>query len=276
MPEKEPLLETTSFDANESQYLFDGNNKSVEYIFWGKITLFPLFILAGFLVASWFLLYGDKSYFDGYFQSNEAFFGLTGLFLLIFTLFFLVTLLRFIVFKISFTFSANKFTIKKRGVVKSSILEFDIIDTALYYHRTHFSEDQAWIQLIVKEGDQYYSIISWKGKGDQKDRFSRLFENLQKELSKWQNVSKKLSLSNFEIVTLEEITLVCPFIARLRALRPNTYPKYNQFKNITPKAGNTSNTNPNLHAPDPICIADINVTNYDMFFRHFKFTKDLK
>jgi len=197
-----------------------------------------------------------------------------GLVLLVLTLLFLFTLLRYIVFKITFSFSTNKFIIKKKGAIKNSLLEFDILETSLYYYRTHFSEDQAWITLIIKEGDQYYAVISWKGKGNQRDRFSRLFEALQKELSKWQTASKKPSSTNCEVVTLEEITLVCPFMARLRALRPNSSSQYSNYKNFTPKSNSVATQT--LGSSDPICIADISVTNYDLFFKHFKFTKDLK
>jgi len=46
---------------------------------------------------------------------------------------------------------------------RSKTLQFSIAQSSLHYFRTHFSEDQCWLQLIIKESGQYYQIFSWKG-----------------------------------------------------------------------------------------------------------------
>lgn len=45
---------------------------------------------------------------------------------------------------------------------RSSTLRFSINDTSFHYFRTHWSQDRAWLQLVIKEGDTYYKIFSWK------------------------------------------------------------------------------------------------------------------
>lgn len=133
------------------------------------------------------LRYGDKPYLHGYFQSAEMYYGIaglpppppplcqgllvnsakrmeTGLALAILAAGFFFALMLCIVLKISFTFSAESLLIKKHGVFRTAKLEFAIERTSLHYFRTHFSEDEAWLQLVVKEGAQFYQIFSWKGK----------------------------------------------------------------------------------------------------------------
>jgi hypothetical protein len=87
-----------------------------------------------------------------------------GLTLAILALGFFFALMLCIVLKISFTFSPETLLIKKHGVFRSAKLEFVIERTSLHYFRTHFSEEEAWLQLVVKEGNQFYQIFSWKGK----------------------------------------------------------------------------------------------------------------
>src|SRR5262249_14072144 len=57
-------------------------------------------------------------------------------------------------------FSHDSFFIHAR----SAKLEFNIEQSSLHYFRTHFSEEQAWLQLVVKEGTQFHQIFSWKGR----------------------------------------------------------------------------------------------------------------
>ncbi len=51
---------------------------SIEYLFTGKLTLFPLAILFLGLGAGVLLRYGDKPYLHGYFQSAEMYYGIAG------------------------------------------------------------------------------------------------------------------------------------------------------------------------------------------------------
>jgi len=93
---------------------------------------------------------------------------------------FFLALMLCIVLKISFSLNAEVLVIKKHGVFRyfshylfdiltsklrrSTTLEFAINRTSLHYYRTHFSDEQAWLQLIIKEGPRFYQIFSWKGK----------------------------------------------------------------------------------------------------------------
>ena len=50
----------------------------MEYLFTGKLTLFPLTILFLGVGAGVLLLQGNKPYLHGYFESNEVYYGITG------------------------------------------------------------------------------------------------------------------------------------------------------------------------------------------------------
>jgi hypothetical protein len=69
-------------------------------------------------------------------------------------------------------------------------LEFDPSQTSLHYFQTHFSDDRAWLQLVVRENNSYYTIFSWKGSGQQRNRFLRLFKTLKSELQQVQREAK--------------------------------------------------------------------------------------
>lgn len=233
---------------------------TIEYLFTGKLTLFPLAILFLGIGAGVLLRYGDKPYLGGYFQSVEMYYGIAGLTLAILALGFFFALMLCIVLKISFTFSPETLLIKKHGVFRSAKLEFVIERTSLHYFRTHFSEEEAWLQLVVKEGNQFYQIFSWKGKGSQKDRFLKLFISLQRELVKWQQRSARYrvlgrprEVASTEIVSKKEVNVISPFTHRLSLLF----------------AGVGDSTRPGA----PLCIEDIAPISYDRFFRHFSHTK---
>lgn len=239
----------------------DKEASTIEYLFTGKLTLFPLAILFLGVGAGVLLRYGDKPYFHGYFQSVEMYYGIAGLALAALALGFFFALMLCIVLKISFTMSAEVFTIKKHGVFRSAKLEFNIEQSSLHYFRTHFSEEQAWLQLVVKEGSQFHQIFSWKGKGSQKDRFMKLFVSLQRELIKWQNKSSRFRLlaprkefTSTEIVSKKEVNLISPFRHRLQLLAGDIFDD--------PAGPQTSRTT-------ALCIEDIPVNNYDNFFAHF-------
>jgi hypothetical protein len=51
---------------------------TIEYLFTGKLTLFPLAILFLGIGAGVLLRYGDKPYLGGYFQSVEMYYGIAG------------------------------------------------------------------------------------------------------------------------------------------------------------------------------------------------------
>lgn len=140
------------------------DDRTLNYVFTGKLTLFPLFILLLAVGSASLLLFGDKSYFDGYFQSNEVYYGIAGIVLLVVSTTLLIFLLLWLVVKITFTYTPTMFVITKRGIIRSSRIEFKLSQCSLLYFRTHFNDDQSWLQLVVKEGDQYYKIFGLRGK----------------------------------------------------------------------------------------------------------------
>jgi len=228
---------------------------TVEYLFTGKMTLFPLTVVCLGLASGVLLLQGNKPYLHGYFGSNEMYFGLAGVILAIFAVALFVALMLVIVLKISFTFTTDLLVIKKHGVFRSSKLEFVLGRTTLHYFRTHFSESQAWLQLVVKEDNLYHQIFSWKGEGNQKDRFFKLFATLQKDLAKWQSyapIQPKEDFTYTEIVTQKELNLISPFTQRLQVL------------------SSTQKTNTFFQSQAALCIEGIPVVNYDKFFSHFR------
>jgi hypothetical protein len=244
------------------------HEKTLQYVFIGKLTLFPLIILLLAVGAASLLLYGDKSYFDGYFQSNEVYSGIAGVVLSLVAITLLVFLLWWIVIKISFVFTPHMFVIKKRGIFRSSCLEFslDPQQTSLHYFRTHFAEEQCWLQLVVREGNKYYLIFSSRGKGNQKERFFKLFVSLQEELRRWQLRAYPHSLSSrslrplpAEIVSKQEFMLIGPFTARLKLLSEQR---------------RTQDTE-TLSRTRPLCIEDLHVISFDSFFYHFTYHKYL-
>jgi hypothetical protein len=243
----------------DSRVTMEKETSTIEYLFTGKLTLFPLAILFLGIGAGVLLRYGDKPYLHGYFQSVEMYYGIAGLGLAILAFGFFFALMLCIVLKISFTMSPEVFTIKKHGVFRSAKLEFDMAQISLHYFRTHFSDEEAWLQLVVKEGTHFYQIFSWKGKGSQKDRFLKLFVSLQRELIKWQNRANRYRLmpkkeyTSTEIVSKKEVNLISPFRHRLQVLADTQ--KMNKFFHT--RTGRA------------VCIEDIPVINYDKFFSHF-------
>ena len=113
-----------------------------------------------------------------------------------------------------------------------------------------------------------------KKKGNQKERFSKLFRSLQEELYRWQCkyyrsaiTSRDLRLNTREIVSKDEFTLVDPFTARLKAL---TEQRREEQEDNT--------VNYEYRAIDrmrnrPLCIEDIPFVSYDSFFKHFTHQK---
>jgi hypothetical protein len=257
-------------------YKRKSDDRTLNYVFTGKLTLFPLFILLLAVGSASLLLFGDKSYFDGYFQSNEVYYGIAGIVLLVVSTTLLIFLLLWLVVKITFTYTPTMFVVTKRGIIRSARLEFKLSQSSLLYFRTHFSDDQSWLQLVVKEGDQYYKIFSLRGKGNQKERFSKLFRSLQEELYRWQskyyknqNIARDSRLNTREIVSKDEFTLVDPFTARLKALteqrredQDDTTMHY-EYRAIDRMRNR------------PLCIEDIPVVSYDSFFQHFTHQKSL-
>lgn len=102
--------------------------------------------------------------------------------------------------------------------------QFNLKKSDLYYYRSHYDEREAWLQLVVKEGDIYYRIISWKGSGYQKDRFLALFLTLVKEMEKFKtgkDIDPSESLLRREIIANDEVELMNPFTERYEIMVMN-------------------------------------------------------
>lgn len=265
--------------------------KKYSYLFTGKVSLFPLIILFLAAGATALLLYGEKKYNGGYFESNEFYYGLAGLVLFVACFILLMIIIFWLVIKITFEITPRKIKIEKRGVFRSSILEFDVKESSIHYFRTHFSEDQCWLQLVIREGSTFYSIFSWKGKGSQYDNFHRLFNSLRESLDEFKaslNNERCLSSSGnniivnrirkkddfadiypVEIVSKDEFTIIGPFTQKLKLYA------YSQQKNSKERRIEMEKKKDEIKRSRPLCAEDIPILNYDSFFRHFKHSKYL-
>jgi len=225
--------------------------KILNYICTGKLTLFPAIVMFLGCGAGWLLTFGDKTYSGGYFE-EEYRYGIAGILLLLVALGLLASMLIWLVLRVSFVITPNQFKIMKSGLLRSSTLEFDMNLISLHYFRTHFIEERSWLQLVVRENNQFYQIFSWKGKGNQKERFKRLFKTLKKTVKEVQRKNGlKIPKMNSEIVSTKERNFIGPFSDRLKQISSTEDQEY------------------------PLCIEDIPVVSYDSFFNHFKSFKYL-
>jgi len=147
----------------------------LNYICTGKLTLFPAIVMFLGCGSGWLLTYGGNRSTD-----LEWRYTIVGALLLIGSAGLLVAMLIWLVLRVSFIVTPTQFKIMKSGLLRSSTLEFDVNCISLHYFRTHFIEERSWLQLVVREDQQYYQIFSWKGKGNQKERFKKLFKTLKK------------------------------------------------------------------------------------------------
>lgn len=93
-------------------------------------------------------------------------------------------------------------------------------DMSFHYFRTHFAENKRWLQFVVREGDIYFQLYSWRGKDTQTGTFLNLFQNLQQHLERaHEQMLMPIHPSSqypTEIVSKDEFTLIGPFTARLK------------------------------------------------------------
>ena len=93
-------------------------------------------------------------------------------------------------------------------------------DISFHFFRTHFAENKRWLQFVVREGDIYFQIYSWRGKGSQMETFMNLFQKLQVLLERaHEQMLMPIHPSSkypTEIVSKDEFTLIGPFTARLK------------------------------------------------------------
>jgi len=249
---------------------------TIDYTFWGKFTLFPILIFCLSFCSYFLLSYGKLPYSKGYFGSSERYYGLAGIIVALFSCIIGFALAFFIVWRVTVIITKNKVTVTKKGMLRSSKTKFFLRMTSFHFFRTSFNEEDAWLQFVVKEGNTYYLMFSWKGQGSQKERFYRFFVELQQELMKWKlrNNQEFFSLDgtknnkndefvSTEIVSQKEINLLSPFARRLELL--NVGRDDERDGNRFSKAAFATNS--------AMCIEDLNVINYDKFFKHFSRTK---
>jgi hypothetical protein len=214
-----------------------------------------------------------------------------------------------IVLKISFTFSPDTLLIKKHGVFRSAKLEFVIERTSLHYFRTHFSEEEAWLQLVVKEGNQFYQIFSWKGKVGLTHFVVVVFVVVNDDLEggepcaafrgapvatalthvvvvvgRGEQGSQKdrflklfISLQR-ELIKWQQRSVRYRVLGRPREVASTEIVSKKEVNVISPfthrlslllNGVGDSSTRPGA----PLCIEDIAPISYDRFFRHFSHTK---
>eukprot|EP01126_Amoeba_proteus_P041927 TRINITY_DN4530_c0_g1_i11.p1 TRINITY_DN4530_c0_g1~~TRINITY_DN4530_c0_g1_i11.p1 ORF type:complete len:156 (+),score=27.35 TRINITY_DN4530_c0_g1_i11:569-1036(+) len=150
----------------------------------------------------------------------------------------------------------------------SSLLEFNPSVTTLHYFQTHFSDSRAWLQLVVKEKDTYFTIFSWKGSGQQRNRFLNLFKTLDMELQKVQReIYVPVERIDAKIISNEEAVLLSPFLSELKQLDPYSF---DDFSDVYRSASTTSLATP---FSSPKSMEDIPVTSFDNFFEHFTHNK---
>eukprot|EP00004_Rigifila_ramosa_P023573 TRINITY_DN6635_c0_g1_i1.p1 TRINITY_DN6635_c0_g1~~TRINITY_DN6635_c0_g1_i1.p1 ORF type:complete len:256 (-),score=42.43 TRINITY_DN6635_c0_g1_i1:73-840(-) len=252
---REPLLGGAANRAPETH---------IVYTFTGKLAIAPLFIFTT-LVSTALLFSDGKAGFQKSADKFTFYYGLAGIGLFAASVGFLIALLRLFVFRISFDFTPSSLVIRKTGFFRSSTLEFNASLCSLHYLRTHFSEEKAWLSLVVRERDRYYKICSWRGLGNQQRRFLALFRQLkQAQQSTWVTpASFQKRTIDEEIVTREEVTLISPFKERLQRLAEET------------ATGEKSTVQDDSSAVVVrLCIEDLDVVVCDSFFGHFRGKED--
>lgn len=222
----------------------------VSILFTAKVILFPIIII--FLLASSISLIVAADFNNPNNQFTKTIYSLLfslilGLLCLIISTFFLF----WIIIRITFKFDVfnRKLIIIKRGVFRTSTLEFNLMKSFIVYMRTHFSEEKRWLQLVVKEDDIYYKIYSWRGRRTQEKTFFQMLDKLQKQLQISKNFDK-INIQKDEdqvIVSKDEFILLAPFNGRFRE------------KNYI----------------STVCDQELTMVDYDSLLKHFKFQKIL-
>ncbi|KNC52536.1 uncharacterized protein AMSG_08103 [Thecamonas trahens ATCC 50062] len=238
----------------------DGDAVVIKYTFTGKLTLFPLFVILMFAATGLLLTRGTRPYNAGYFTSSEVYYGLAGLAMFITSLWCVLAIALWVVFRVTVAITHESMTVTKSGVFRSASLSFDRNDLSLHYFRTHYLESSAWLKLVVREGERYYVLLSWKGAGDQKARFMEFFNSLQRVLATDGGPLPAHDGRDVELISRDEMTFITPFAARLRAL---------QASHAALRGGSSMLTS----AANTTCLEDLSFFNGDRFTRHFVVNK---
>lgn len=119
----------------------------------------------------------------------------------------------------------------------------------------------------MREGEDYYKICAWAGRGEQKQRFFRLFAFLRKELAAVQQNPE--NETPVEIVSAEEVTLIEPFTSRLKALGSKTI----AGQGVYGRNRSALRARKAAQAQTTLSVSDIKMINYDKFFSQFSVEK---
>lgn len=149
--------------------------------------------------------------------------------------------------------------IRKRGLLRKVTHRFVTARSSFHFYRTHYDDEKAWLTLVVRENDVFYLLYSWKGSGNQRDRFFDLLARLKAVLATYQPNSGLVAKHSqrvlaSEIISKEEVIVSCPFAARLDAIGA-------RFSSSESAEG--------VEQFSPICIDDVCVVDCDRFFLQF-------
>lgn len=233
----------------------------VGYVFSGRLTLYPIFSILLLLSGALLFSIGSEDNIEWKGTTFEIITGLVGLLFMLTALVQFTLISLFTVFKLSFVFSPQTLEVTKHGIFRSHRLYFQMKDVSLHYYRSHFREEKAWLQLVVRERNRYHQISSWKAQGAQRDRFMELFARLQCAYERHRGEGHEgRGVRSVEIIGKDEIALITPFSKRLNRLayRPKGIANARGVSEVQ------------------LCIEDVVVVNHDRFFFHFKMPNPLQ
>jgi hypothetical protein len=161
------------------------------------------------------------------------------------------------VLRIYISIDGDFIEIRKRGLLRRVTHRFVTARSSFHFFRTHYDDDKAWLTLVVRENDVFYLLYSWKGSGNQRDRFFDLLARLKAVLATYQPNSGLVAKHSqrvlaSEIISKEEVIVSCPFAARLDAIGARFAESAESVQQFS-----------------PICIDDVCVVDCDRFFLHF-------
>lgn len=234
--------------------------KHINYTFMGKLTLIPVGVLF-FGSGMGFLVFHSFSYSSKVWTLPPVPYLVAGLVTVGVAVAFMLAMSFWLVLKIYISIDGDHITVRKRGLFRRVTHRFVTARSSFLYYRTHYDDSKAWLTLVVRENDTFYLLYSWKGSGNQRDRFFDLLTRLKAVLATYQPSSSSIGGANrsqrvlaSEIISKDEVIVSCPFAARLGAI-----------------GGALADADAaGLAAPfSPICVDDIHVVDCDKFFAHF-------
>jgi hypothetical protein len=228
--------------------------KHINYTFMGKLTLIPVGVLF-FGSGMGFLVFHSFSYDSRSWTLPPVPYLVAGLATVAVAVAFMLAMSFWLVLKINVSIDGDFITVRKRGLFRRVTHRFATSRSSFLYYRTHYDDSKAWLTLVVRENDVFYLLYSWKGSGNQRDRFFDLLTRLKAVLATYQPSSRLAANRNqrvlaSEIISKDEVIVSCPFAARLGAIADTDSPGQAALFS-------------------PICIDDVESVDCDKFFNHF-------